>query len=146
VDVVNTPTVVLGPSQVTSNGQRPSKQVVLSNNSNQLGCPQWYRVAPDGTPAQFTIPSGQYLVITDMEFAAFNTVITPGTYEQLALTLPVGNLPVLNSYAISDSLGAVATTQHLTTGIVVSVLPNCSTGTGNNIEEVVLRGYLIPAS
>jgi hypothetical protein len=155
VNVVNTPTVnvasmpavALGPSQVTNIGQRPSQQVVLSNNSNNLGCTSWFRVGPDGTPSTFSIPSGQYLVVTDMEFVAFNTPSTPGTYELLGLSLGPYNETVLGSYVVVDSTGAVATQQHLTTGIVMSLLPNCSTGTGpNTIEQVVLRGYLIPAS
>jgi len=155
VDVVNTPTVnvgslpavALGPSQVTNMGQRPSNQVVLANNSNQIGCPQWYRIGPDGNPSAFTIPSGQYLVITDMEFIAFQGANTPGVYEGLGLLLGSANETVLAGYAISDPLGTVATTQHITSGIVMSVLPTCFSPTANNtIQQVVLRGYLIPAS
>src|SRR5215471_15321075 len=128
VNVVNTPTVkVVGP--------RPSDYVVLSNDSNFLGCTSWFRIDRAGTPAAFTIPTGHDLVITDMEFTAFNTPSTPGTYEALQLVLgPFGEV-VLGSFALVDPSGAVATQQHLASGIVMSVLPTCSTGTQSNTIE-----------
>ena len=54
---------------------------------------------------------------------------------------------VLGSFALVDPYGGVATQQHLASGIFMSVLPNCLTGTtGNTIQQVVIRGYLVPAS
>lgn len=139
VNVVNTPTVKVV-------GTRPTGYVVLSNGGT-LGCTSWFRIARDGTPTSFTIPTGQNLMITDMEFYAFNTVSIPGAYEALELTLPPFGEVVLGSFALVDSTGAVATQQHLTTGIVMSVLPTCFTGTSSNTgEQVVIRGYLIPAN
>jgi hypothetical protein len=57
------------------------------------------------------------------------------------------NETVLNSYPVVDPFGGVATQQHLASGIVMSVLPICSSPTtGNTVQQLVIRGYLVPAS
>lgn len=136
VNVVNTPTVKV-------QGQKPSNYVVLANY-NGFGCPSWLRIDRTGNPSLFSIPNGYNLLITDMDFEAFNTGVTQGAYAGLQLIVgPYGEV-VLDSFVMVDSVGTLATQQHLSTGIVMSVLPTCSSP--GNSQQVTLRGYLIPAS
>ena len=137
--------VQANPSAVTPMGQLPSNHVVLYNQGTQ-GCTSWFRIAPDGSGTAFTIPAGQEIVITDMDFFAGSTSVAPGVYGALKLNLGNNQVPVLNSAVMADSLGDLATQQHLTSGIVMSVLPTCQSGPGNGFDIVTLRGYLIPAS
>lgn len=79
-----------------------------------------------------------FLVITDTDLSA--TAFAPGTFG--ILVLQVGGNTVLESSTIADSNGTASRSEHLTSGIVVSVLPTCF---GPSTFGVI-RGYLIPAS
>ena len=153
VTVANTasqpvPTATAGASLATHMGQLPSEHVVLLSFGTS-NCPSssWARVDASGNSSLFTIPSGKDLVITDVDLSAFSTGNSPGYYSAVGLELGTGSVPVLDSFVLADPGGSLATQQHLTSGIVVSVLPNCFGGSSNStIIQAVIRGYLIPAS
>jgi hypothetical protein len=153
VTVANTaaqpvPTATAGASLATHMGQLPSEHVILQSFGTR-NCPSssWVRIDPSGNPSLFTIPNGKNLVITDADLSAFFTGNSPGYYSAVGLELGAGASSVLDSFVLADPSGTLATQQHLTSGIVVSVLPNCFGGSSNStVIQAVIRGYLIPAS
>jgi len=145
VQVTNTiaqavPTLTAGPSLVTHMGQLPSSHVNLVSISG-TSCSQWFRIASDGQGSLFTIPAGDVLVITDVEFE--DSSFAAGSYH---VNLDVGGSGVLGGVALVDASGWLVNQHHLTSGIVVSSLPTCGiTGTSAS-PSARIYGYLIQAN
>lgn len=109
-------------------------------------CKSWWNV---NTQSQFTaIPTGQTLVITDME--CYLAGETPGGYGICWL----GNSSTITTNvaaiagAISGPAGQSVMGLHLTTGIQYTTVPNVNfngkQGAGGSGVSLFLQGYLIP--
>jgi hypothetical protein len=116
----------------------------------------FFRVFPDGTESStpFRVPSGQNLVITDVEWSVFNQFFQTGF--NVSLSIFIGNFEgprVFHSFVTVDANnGRAAKSEYSTAGFIVGegefVCPTSSLihPDGNvtmTIADVILRGYLI---
>jgi hypothetical protein len=135
-----TGTVTISPS-TTHVGQPVSQLVSLICNANEpcLGAKF----------AQFTVPDGKALVITDFRFKC-QGLNTPGTYNNVELkvsaTLGDNQVPFIQSFALADPNSFIAGLDHLTTGLVAApgavVTIACDDSRGSSGGYV--QGYLVP--
>jgi hypothetical protein len=120
-------------------------QCLLPSNGSSGNCQTYERVFPNGTqgPSAFTIPNGDYLVVTDIEW--LQCAGTPGATAFFDLaTFPSGGLVDLyRETGTFNSDGCAGHNDHLTSGIVLSTLPSAGVGSGSS-TSVKLRGYLTP--
>ena len=129
------PTQNVGGGAATQVGQPRSKIANLTCNNNGTGsC-----TTANGTLA---VPSGQALVITDVQWRVFSDTIAQGNTDFVFVSSNGVSLPTLFAAPISSTcvFGGQA---HLTSGVVVAPRSSVSTfSTGNGV--VFLQGYLVP--
>jgi hypothetical protein len=128
----------VGPSFVTHMGQHASDHIVLACDM----VAQCLRMFPDGhlEPTPFRIPERRRLVVTDISWQG---MIKSGDLQTLVLQVGVNGPDIWFGGSIGDATnGIVSKSEHLTSGIVFSVVPE-PTGTGH-IRSVRLYGYLVP--
>jgi len=119
-------------------------------------------VLPNGSKSVFAIPAGQQFVITDVSWIticenAFTFTCTRAVGDAVVLTLggdgnPLGVPGPYTSQAVYGEnvfLKTAGRNDSLKSGIVVAQLPAPlilfgTSGNGEQIFEVTLRGYLIP--
>ncbi len=120
----------------------------------------FFTVSPDGTVGPtFAIPSGQALVITDVQWAISGG--TQGDTATLVLGTQLGatiigpaRIPTLivpffySGAAAPDSNGYAARTDQILGGVMTTVVPTAEAGNGTYgiIGLVIIHGYLTAAS
>ena len=153
VTVVNTPLPVTTP---TNSGVPVSKFVTLICSGSPTpsnDCPTF--TAIDATDSlisnSYTIPTGETLIVTDVNWGGGGPIPSPGTTISVNLVLINGNgfapLVLYNDEGIMDSNGIVRRNDHLTTGIPMTFLPSVqlnNNSTVNGFGFLILRGYLTP--
>jgi hypothetical protein len=147
VNVTNTvtnpvPTQNVGLGVATQVGQPASKVVSLSCEPQPLGgCVRRFR---DGhiDAVEYQVPSGEALVITDVQWSFISSSLAPGSYDSFTInaTSLVG-LQVLTLSALVDASGKLAGQAHLSTGVVIDPGGFVSSSTTGVID---LQGYLVP--
>jgi hypothetical protein len=120
-------------------------QCLLPSNGSSGNCDTYQRVSPSGAqgPSAFTIPNGDYLVVTDIEWQ--QCAGTPGATAFFDLsTAASGSLVDLyRGTGTFHSDGCAGQNDHLTSGIVLSTLPEAGVGSSSS-TSIKLRGYLTP--
>jgi hypothetical protein len=129
---------------LTHVGQKVSNLVGLFTTSTIFGLSGYQRNLPDGSAtSNFTIPAGQALVITDVDWSCGGAVAGTEIFFDLFLT----NSPVLlQTQATANSNGSAHASEHLTSGVAVTgqlqhpgaVSVQCGSW------EVAVYGYLVP--
>jgi len=133
-------------------GVSPGDHVVLEWVGQEEPVGAWRRVFPDATTEfPFEIPSGRYLVITDVDWQ-FNAVDSPSR-QNVTFRLyiaPVDDLtdsyPVYESTTLLDDSGYGGASAGMTTGFVVDETATLiwdSLPLSHVVSHVLLRGYLI---
>jgi len=126
----------------------PSKpsQMVLVTVGPAAGCPQGAenlteQIFPDGTRGPFSIPSGQVLVITEVEWsvAAAPANVYAGTAIYLASHR---DGPLWSDEALTDGNGFVGTSSLVPSAIVKSGDTLCRTSSPGTGLGLMLRGFL----
>jgi len=129
------PTQNVGGGAATQVGQPVSKIVnLICNNNGTASC-----TTANGT---FAVPSGQALVLTDVQWRVFSDTIAQGNTDFVFVSSNSGSLPTVFAAPVS-STGIFGGQAHLTSGIVVGPLSSVSTFTNGN-GVVFLQGYLVP--
>jgi len=141
VKVVNTtsspvPMQNVGGGAATQVGQPVSKLVNLScgpQNCTRVG----------GGGAAFSVPAGEALVITDLQWTA-PAANPSGTYEELFVF--VNNVEVTSFTALVDAQGEFGGQVHLTSGIVAPPSSNVEATTNGTscCSTSFIQGYLVP--
>ncbi len=132
---------------VTSSLGSPSSVLVsltCTNTSSATSaiCTQWSLNGPGGTEqANYSVPSGYNLVITDIECSGTDA---PGTLETLAVT--VNDFGRFYDVVTSDSIGVISFREHLTTGIAFSTMPSVGMNGSPTLRNLTIQGYLTPSS
>lgn len=155
VTVANTPLPVTTP---TNSGVPVSKLITLicpgsAAPTQSNDCPAF--TAIDATDSlvsnNYTIPTGETLIVTDVNWAGGAPIPSPGNTTSLNLELVNGNafapLALYNDRGLTDSNGLVTRNEHLTTGIPMTFLPIvqiAQAGAVNPFSFLILRGYLTP--
>jgi hypothetical protein len=113
-----------------------------------VACMSWYQIQPGGGVPGFVIPSGQTLIITDMECT---TVGKGGEYGTCTLhnqanancsSFKCEITPLAQAGTIAGPGGTSVIGLHMTTGIQFTALPGMVI-TGSP-ELMTMQGYLIP--
>jgi hypothetical protein len=105
-------------------------------------CTQWSLTTAGGTvQSNYSVPSGYYLVITDIECSGTDT---PGTLETLAVT--VNDFGRFWDVVTSDSIGVISFREHLTTGIAFSAMPVVGMSGSPVLRNLTIQGYLTPST
>jgi hypothetical protein len=137
----------------THTGQPPSRHVMLEQ-AGVSGGRDWFRIGPDGMPVDglpFRVPVGQMLVVTDVDWRAFDG--TRGSAQTLRLFLRPLDDPeqdgksVFEPTIILNNSGEGGKSEAMTTGFVVSsngfIFPELDRSGGYCIK---IRGYLCDES
>jgi hypothetical protein len=138
VNVVNIPLPVTTPNSVAI-----ECEPAFPSTTNTCDPNSFFKLNSDGTQQNtaFVIPSGQVFVITDVQWAADSAT------QLTLLTQPVvsGNAPLLYfGFSTGSGGNPIGSTDHFTTGIVVSQVPKAfANATTANVELIILRGYLL---
>jgi len=114
------------------------------NSNGRAPCATWNAIQPDGTFTSYSIPSGQTLIITDIECT---TVVAAGDNGECWLYNPAtvasfGFITNLQAGALSGPHGTAIIALHLTTGIQFTVLPGMAIN--GTPQQMTMQGYLIP--
>jgi hypothetical protein len=145
VQVVNSasnPVPVAGTVNMPTHlGQNPSSLITLE--CIVVTCTQQFA---DGstTGSVYTIPAGDELVVTDIDWRVSDPSKNAG--DSVTFHLYAGGHPIYDTVGtnlLPDHSAAGA--DHLTSGIVLSVTPSTDSPPTNGTVEVFLRGYLVPA-
>lgn len=145
VSISGTPTVGLAPGGVVGMpshvGVNPQSLVTLTTCASGL-C----QVLPNGNvqPSAYTIPSGKWLVITDLSAMAFiQNHNTTATFNVFA-----GPNRYYFSSVRSNEDGMAILSDHITSGLVLQVVPTVSVETylapQGQLMIFSLRGYVTP--
>jgi len=126
----------VGSGAATQVGQPVSKLVNLScgpQNCTRVG----------GGGAAFSVPAGEALVITDLQWTA-PAANPSGTYEELFVF--VNNVEVTSFTALVDAQGEFGGQVHLTSGIVAPPSSNVEATTNGTscCSTSFIQGYLVP--
>lgn len=128
-----------------------SGSICLSGPSLSFLDLAFQRNLPDGSSVYpFVIPSGDVLVVTDMDWQ-WNSG-TPGTRQTLRLflvntTTPIVSNRVFESTVELNSFGGGGTSEAATAGFVVSPAATICVSpdpVGGVLNHLILRGYLAP--
>jgi len=105
-------------------------------------CTSFRQVSTAGVQAStdFTIPTGETLVVTDIDWEA--TFSPPGQTVFLNFACSSGCAFIYSSSTVSDSVGIAARQDHLTSGLFLTYMPTVSVGDAPHLSEVQLHGYL----
>jgi hypothetical protein len=137
-------------ASATHLGRKASEIVSLSGFFNSSGEIIFLRTLPNGTAAEFTIPAGKVLVITDVNWQI--EFGNPGTVARLSLRIenlanPIFIRNVHNSVLTLTSAGVKGVNDRFGAGIVVSsaakITANLTTPSGA-LNSLFLIGYLAP--
>ena len=137
-------------ASATHLGRKASEIVSLSGFFNSTGEIIFLRTLPNGTAAEFTIPAGKVLVITDVNWQI--EFGNPGTVARLNLRIenlanPTFIRNVHNSLLTLTSAGLNGVNERLGAGIVISsaakITANLTTPSGA-LSSLFLVGYLAP--
>ena len=141
-------------------GQPASHHVLLESigvaNTGDLAKDlDFFRVLPDGTmtpggPEGFRVPSGDMLVITDIDWQYAGSPGSSQTFRVFIKPLKDSDLGrrVFESTITLDGEGHGGVSEAMTTGFVVSSNVRLAVDTspgGGKIQHALLRGYLVPA-
>jgi len=98
---------------------------------------QFCQINPDGTSSTtaFVIPPKHFLVVTDIMFALSGGGESANLPQHLVLT--VGGNQVYDVFVVADSQGLASANVHLTSGLLLSTLPDVGTPVGQ------MQGYLV---
>jgi len=115
----------------------------------------FFRILPDGTmtpsgPAGFRVPTGDVLVITDVDWQYAGSSGSSQTFRVFIKPLKDGDpgRRVFESTITLNGEGHGGTSEAMTSGFVVSANVRLAVDTspgGGKIQHVLLRGYLISA-
>src|SRR5215203_4882470 len=137
-------------ASATHLGRKASEIVSLSGFFNSTGEIIFLRTLPNGTAAEFTIPAGKVLIITDVNWQV--EAGNPGTVARLSLRIenlanPIFIRSVHNSVLTHNSAGINGVNERLGAGIVVSsaakITAQLTTPSGA-FNSLFLIGYLAP--
>src|SRR5215203_7467081 len=137
-------------ASATHLGRKASEIVSLSGFFDATGQIIFLRTLPNGTAAEFTIPAGKVLVITDVNWQI--EFGNPGTVARLNLRIenlanPTFIRNVHNSLLTLTSAGLNGVNERLGAGIVISsaakITANLTTPSGA-LSSLFLVGYLAP--
>lgn len=137
-------------ASATHLGRKASEIVNLSGFFDATGQIIFLRTLPNGTAAEFTIPAGKVLVITDVNWQI--EFGNPGTVARLSLRIenlanPIFIRNVHNSVLTLTSAGVNGVNERLGAGIVVSsaakITAQLATPSGA-FNSLFLIGYLAP--
>jgi hypothetical protein len=134
VQVVNTPTSPVPTLDNSKSAQFNVELACLPVDSGAL--PPCNAIAPDGSTPPFTIPAGQFLVITS--FDAF-TFATAGS--QVTLTQLTGPSTLFQRETWHIAFGGTQQLQ-FPTGIVVGPGQLAIIGNSGDVDNVRIHGYL----
>jgi hypothetical protein len=139
--IVNTPsspvpTQNVGGGAATQVGQPVSNIVNVTCVNVILGC---YQVLGDGL---FTVPSGEALVITDVQFRLQSTAGT-GNYNIATLVDSVTGNQLIPLSGLTDANSAVLGQVHLGTGVILPSGSGVSLRPFGSKDFAFVQGYLV---
>lgn len=131
-------------------GQQVSNHVTLGCYPN-VQDDSWffYRIFPDGTVHDFSIPKGKVLVVTDVDWN-YNTG-EHNAMQTFSILIKVPKKEIRNvvfaSTAPGDTSGSGGASVSMTAGFVISNMNNIEPTLefSGSINDIVIRGYLIDA-
>jgi hypothetical protein len=120
--------------------------VTLNCLNSGTTCSSFRQIDASGNQAatDYTIPAGQTLIVTDVEWEAVGG--TAGRNSFLNLQCAGGCPFVFSSRTVADSAGIASTADHLTSGVPLVYLPTVSVGDAFALSYLIVRGYLVPTS
>jgi hypothetical protein len=107
----------------------------------------FFRIFPNGTAYDFTIPKGQFLVVTDVDWN-YNTG-EPNKLQTFSILMKMPKKEIRNviftSTIFGDMNGAGGSSVSMTTGLVISDMRSLEPHLESRgaLNEIILRGYLI---
>jgi len=146
VQVVNTSENPVPVNTPTHLGVPLGSFVSLNCLTSGTTCTSFRQIDASGNQAatDFTIPSGQTLIVTDVEWEAIGATVNDITF--LNLLCAGGCAFVYQSRVVPDAFGHSSTADHLTTGVPLVYLPTVIVGNAVALSRLVVRGYLVPTS
>lgn len=146
VQVVNTSANPVPTTTPTHLGVPLGSLVTLNCLNSGTTCSSFRQIDASGNQAatDYTIPAGQTLIITDVEWEAIGGTV--GQFTFLNLFCSGGCAFVYQSRVVADSGQHASTADHLTSGVPLVYLPTVIVGPAVALSRLVLRGYLVPTS
>ncbi len=147
VSIAGTPAVtatITAPGPLTNVGRLASQQLTLQAGAGTCTGPNWLQLNADGSTSCFDMANypGQALVITDVYWRSAGT---PGNTCFTDLRLAPNNIVVLSSSAVAAADNFAANSEHLTTGVAMTVDPTLRAfGPNCFSQEYQMHGYLVP--
>jgi len=120
--------------------------VTLNCLTSGTTCSSFRQIDASGNQAStdYTIPSGNTLIVTDVDWEAIGG--TAGQFTFLNLLCSGGCAFVYQSRVVADAGQHASTADHLTSGVPLVYLPTVIVGPAVALTRLVLRGYLVPTS
>jgi hypothetical protein len=127
---------------------KPSQMVLITAATQTVACPPepggtedlTEQIFPDGTRGPFSIPPGQVLVVTEVEWSA--GAATPGVYVGVGLFLSSApNSPLWSDAALADSTGFAAKSSPVPNAVIKSGGTLCRRSRPGLSLGIMVRGF-----
>ncbi len=146
VQVANTSANPVPVTTPTHLGVPLSSLVALNCMISGTTCSSFRQIDASGNQAatDYTIPAGQTLLVTDVEWEAIGG--TAGQITFLNLLCSGGCAFVYQSRVVADAGQHASIAEHLTSGVPLVYLPTVLVGNAVALSRLVIRGYLVPSA